>query len=113
MSRLAYYANFLALPLILGVVGFYAPFSPVYYLAGLVLWTLAEYALHRGLFHHVPPFQAAHDYHHEHPAGEPGPTAWVSLPIFVLLYGILPTSLVLGFATGYFAYIVMHHAVHH
>ena len=99
-------------------------------LAGYATWTLAEYWLHRVVFHHEPArglgarlHWMLHGVHHDHP-NDPmrlvmPPSA--SLPMaagFVLLFQlVLPASaayaLGAGFFTGYLAYDLTHFYVHH
>ena len=113
MSRLAYYTDFVAIPalvLLLVAVGG-ASFSGM--LIGLAAWSLAEYLIHRFLFHRLPVFREAHDEHHAHPSGRTGVTSWHSLAIFGALFLVLPIGVLAGVALGYFGYITAHHAVHH
>jgi sterol desaturase/sphingolipid hydroxylase (fatty acid hydroxylase superfamily) len=108
---------------------------PLGFLAGLFLWTFAEYMLHRFLFHHQPtsPLQERimflfHGIHHAQPQVKtrlvmPFP---VSLPMAFLFYGlfylILGTllrapqwvaTLMAGYIAGYLAYDLTHYATHH
>jgi dihydroceramide fatty acyl 2-hydroxylase len=112
-----------------------AMFVPAGFLTGLFLWTLAEYTLHRFLFHHKPAnafqerlFFLFHGIHHAQPQVKtrlvmPLP---VSVPMAILFYGLF--SLVLGgllkspewvaptmsgFLIGYLAYDLTHYATHH
>jgi dihydroceramide fatty acyl 2-hydroxylase len=99
-------------------------------LAGVVLWTLAEYWLHRKLFHWEPDHPLGrrlhfiiHGVHHEHPNDKlrlvmpPG----ASIPLAVLFFGLfylafgLPTALPIfaGFLLGYLIYDYTHYYVHH
>ena len=99
-------------------------------LAGYVAWTLAEYWLHRVVFHFEPRHRLAarlhwmlHGVHHDHP-NDPRrlvmpPSA--SLPLgamFVVLFELLlPTgsacAVSAGFFTGYLGYDMTHFYVHH
>jgi sterol desaturase/sphingolipid hydroxylase (fatty acid hydroxylase superfamily) len=83
-------------------------------LAGLALWTLAEYWLHRKFFHGV---------HHDHPNDKlrlvmpPGasvPLAALFFGAFYLVFG-LPTAYPVfsGFLIGYLAYDYTHYYLHH
>jgi len=91
-------------------------------LAGVVGWTLAEYALHRFVLHGVQPFKRWHGLHHERPqAYIATPTlltaglfaGLILAPAWWLLPAWLASALVLGVLVGYLAYILMHHAAHH
>ncbi len=100
------------------------------YLAGLLIWTLTEYWLHRLVFHWEPKFRGGdklhfiiHGVHHDHP-NDPlrlvMPPA-VSIPLaalffwlFTLIFGVpaaYPTFA--GFITGYLAYDYTHFYLHH
>jgi sterol desaturase/sphingolipid hydroxylase (fatty acid hydroxylase superfamily) len=96
---------------------------------GLLCWTFAEYALHRFVFHWVPPGRwgerlhfFAHGVHHTWPRDRYRlvmPPA-VSLPLGVLflaparlLAGTSGTAWFVGFALGYVIYDLTHYAVHH
>ncbi len=91
-------------------------------LAGLVAWTLIEYALHRFVLHGLQPFRRWHEEHHRRPA------AWICTPTLlsatlIALLVFLPAlllgdlwqacALTLGLLAGYLVYAVLHHATHH
>ncbi|MEO8092394.1 MAG: sterol desaturase family protein [bacterium] len=98
--------------------------------AGLAIWTLSEYWLHRKLFHWQPDNAIGrrmhfiiHGVHHDHPNDKlrlvmpPGasiPLAAVFFGVFWLIFGI-PTALPLfaGFLIGYLAYDYTHYYLHH
>lgn len=108
---------------------------PLAFLLGLFLWTLAEYTLHRFVFHFRPrtPWQERlaflfHGVHHAQPKCRTRlvmPPA-VSIPLAVLFYGLfyLVLGWVLGaphwiapafagFIAGYLTYDMTHYATHH
>jgi sterol desaturase/sphingolipid hydroxylase (fatty acid hydroxylase superfamily) len=91
-------------------------------LAGMAGWTFVEYVLHRFVLHRVAPFRTWHAEHHRRP------TALVCTPtilsagliialVFVpglIVGGLWPACAVtFGMLTGYLAYAIVHHAVHH
>jgi sterol desaturase/sphingolipid hydroxylase (fatty acid hydroxylase superfamily) len=90
-------------------------------LAGLCAWTLIEYAVHRFVLHHVPPFKRWHTEHHRRPRAAIGlPTvfsgalfaAFVFAPAW-WLGGLLPArDLTLGVLAGYLGYALVHRGVH-
>ncbi len=109
--------------------------TPLSFILGLFLWTLAEYVLHRFLFHYRPRterqekiFFLFHGVHHAQPKVK---TRLVmppvlSIPLALLFYGLfyLIFSIALplyawvgatfsGFITGYILYDMMHYATHH
>jgi sterol desaturase/sphingolipid hydroxylase (fatty acid hydroxylase superfamily) len=99
-------------------------------LGGLALWTLAEYWLHRKLFHWEPDNAIGrrmhfiiHGIHHDHPNDKlrlvmpPGasvPLAALFFGLFVLAFGT-PHGFALfaGFLIGYLAYDYTHYWLHH
>jgi dihydroceramide fatty acyl 2-hydroxylase len=99
-------------------------------LAGLVIWTLSEYWLHRLLFHWHPKFKGGdelnfiiHGVHHDHPNDRmrlvmpPAvglPLAAIFLAAFVLVFGT-PAGYIgfAGFLIGYLIYDYTHYYVHH
>ena len=99
-------------------------------LAGLLLWTLTEYWLHRKLFHWDPDHPIGHrlhfiihGVHHDHPNDRmrlvmpPGasiPLAALFFGLFWLIFG-LPTAypMFAGFLIGYLTYDYMHYYLHH
>ena len=108
---------------------------PLGLLAGVFVWTLTEYTLHRWVFHFRPrtPWQERvvflfHGIHHVQPQCKTRlvmPPA-VSVPMAVVFYGIaygvvglllgIPQwidPLFAGFGMGYLAYDLIHYATHH
>jgi sterol desaturase/sphingolipid hydroxylase (fatty acid hydroxylase superfamily) len=100
------------------------------FLAGVALWTLIEYLLHRFLFHFVPPkgrlrafFFLAHGYHHEFPDDRlrlvaPPLMFWTLALSFGLAYylvfgGEIWAQLFAGTVAGYLAYDCIHFYAHH
>lgn len=101
---------------------------------GVFLWTLAEYTLHRFVFHFHPraPWQERitflfHGVHHAQPMVKTRlvmPPA-VSIPLAVLFYGLFHAffygvglsawfaPVFAGFTAGYIAYDMIHYATHH
>jgi sterol desaturase/sphingolipid hydroxylase (fatty acid hydroxylase superfamily) len=98
--------------------------------AGALAWTLAEYLIHRHVFHFEPRgrllkqlFWLFHGIHHDYPNDSRRlvmPPA-VSVPLAVLFYmGFLALlgkprvdPFFAGFLTGYLAYDMIHYAIHH
>lgn len=107
---------------------------PAMYIAGLAIWTLTEYLVHRFLFHFQPQsvwgkrlIFLFHGVHHVQPHVKTRlvmPPA-VSLPgallfywLFSAAFGVLGTDLLMwptfaGFTTGYICYDLLHYAEHH
>lgn len=91
-------------------------------LSGLAAWTLVEYLLHRFVLHRVPPFKRLHAAHHQRPTALIGTPTLMTATLFGLLvfapshaaFGLWRAcALTLGMVSGYLAYIIIHHGVHH
>jgi sterol desaturase/sphingolipid hydroxylase (fatty acid hydroxylase superfamily) len=110
-------------------------YIPLGVAAGLLLWTFAEYMLHRFVFHYHPRtprqeriFFLFHGVHHAQPQVRtrlvmPFP---VSIPLSIVFYGIFyllmaellkapqwVNPLMTGFVAGYLTYDLTHYATHH
>ena len=110
-------------------------YIPAAFVSGLFLWTLAEYTLHRFLFHYPAKTPRAerifflfHGIHHAQPQDKtrlvmPFP---VSIPMALIFYGLFTLILgglfkagewvnpmMAGFMSGYLAYDLTHYATHH
>jgi sterol desaturase/sphingolipid hydroxylase (fatty acid hydroxylase superfamily) len=110
-------------------------YIPLGFLIGVFLWTLAEYCLHRFLFHHKPAsprqerlFFLFHGVHHAQPQVKTRLVMAfpVSIPMAVLFFGIFYLVLAIllkapgwlaplfsGYLAGYLAYDLTHYAQHH
>ncbi len=91
-------------------------------LAGLAVWGMLEYLLHRFVLHGLEPFRSWHAEHHERPTALIGtPTLFSAALIgtFVFLPALLVGSpwtagaFTLGILGGYLAYGCTHHGLHH
>ncbi|GAA4448964.1 sterol desaturase family protein [Rurimicrobium arvi] len=115
-----------------GQLKFATPFWTVlsYFVLGVLLWSLAEYVLHRYVFHFTPKGKLMervhfifHGVHHDYPNDTKRlvmpPSASLPLAVvFYFLFGLLlsPAHLYAffpGFVTGYLAYDMCHYAMHH
>ncbi len=104
--------------------------TPLLVVAGLAFWTLAEYWLHRKLFHWEPDHPIGsrlhfiiHGVHHDHPNDKlrlvMPPAA--SIPLALLFFGAFylvlgaPTvyAFFAGFLLGYLGYDYTHYYLHH
>jgi sterol desaturase/sphingolipid hydroxylase (fatty acid hydroxylase superfamily) len=130
-SRRAYHADFAlygsaVLALAGAVVASAAPAqwasTAALTLAGVVGWSVIEYALHRFVLHGLQPFRGWHEAHHDRPTALIcAPTILSAALITTLVF--LPACLLgdlaqacavtLGVVAGYLAYAVTHHATHH
>ena len=130
INKFLYFGDFIVIPAAVAFFVFWAfatsglAAAPPYFaglLAGLVVWTLAEYWIHRILYHHWPLLSGLHDRHHAAPTELIGIPSFLSSGIVVALgYGpffAFWPRFADGFATGalvgYAAYMIVHHATHH
>jgi len=132
LSKLSYYSDFVVYPLVLialtainirhvtwGVSG--AEWLGAS-MAGWVLWTLAEYALHRIALHRMRYFSPMHGLHHASPLALIGTPSWISVavlsgailvPAWLCLGFSVADGLTVGVMLGYWWYGVVHHVIHH
>ncbi len=99
-------------------------------LAGMFIWTLTEYLLHRFVFHYVPTSRIGqrihfltHGVHHDYPNDSKRLVMppLVSIPLAVLFYSLFhfltgPAFVwpfFAGFIFGYICYDEIHYATHH
>ncbi len=103
----------------------------VYFVIGIMLWTLTEYLMHRFVFHYHPTSNFGkklhflmHGVHHDYPNDSkrlvmpPLMSIILAIPFFFLFYygfgGEGATYAAFsGLVTGYLAYDMLHYAVHH
>ncbi len=124
LTALGYYLDFALAPLCAVIALALVPSREIPGgLAGLALgfaaWTLAEYLVHRFIYHRVPYFERLHDAHHAEPDALIGAPPLVG-PVSVLLAAapsiLLGHGFGLGFTAGamagYLGYIGVHHWAH-
>jgi sterol desaturase/sphingolipid hydroxylase (fatty acid hydroxylase superfamily) len=94
----------------------------VYASAGLLAWTLAEWLLHRYIYHLWKSFLTeGHALHHAKPRALIGVPWYLTTIAIILLFELVAiplrpssTGVVMGFAwLGYIFYCVLHHGSHH
>ncbi len=131
LSKCGYYADFVVYPLvILTLLAFeiYQPGASRYWalggfvLAGVGVWTLFEYLLHRYVLHRVPILHDMHEAHHADPSAFVGTPSWLSLLLFAI-GALLPawwglgseraSAFTAGMMFGYLCYVGVHHITHH
>ena len=130
INKFLYFGDFLVIPLMLAILlrlAFYAPglsAAPAFassLAAGLLVWTLAEYGIHRFLYHRAPWLSELHGLHHKAPMDLIGLPSFLSSGIVILLtyapFVAFAPVFAAGFASGaligYTAYMTVHHATHH
>lgn len=122
LSRAGYYADFRLMPVVMAVLLVMAAGAGIAVSigAGFLIWTLAEYLVHRFVFHRVPWLRREHDRHHREPAAYIGASSAISLSLLAGLWavshlaaGSYGDAAMFGFVAGYTAYIVAHDRFHH
>jgi len=99
------------------------------FLAGIVIWTLLEYTIHRFAFHYHPKSEMGkrihflvHGVHHDYPRDSTRlvmplpvsiPLAVIFYIVFQALFGNLYLTYFAGLVFGYVAYDSIHYATHH
>ncbi|HWW31330.1 MAG TPA: sterol desaturase family protein [Steroidobacteraceae bacterium] len=91
-------------------------------LAGLVLWTLLEYLIHRFALHRMPIFTPMHTLHHSAPLAYIATPSWISVSVWLGVV-MLPVwwyagfnvadGITVGLMIGYWWYGWVHHVIHH
>lgn len=121
-TKLDYYFDFALVPvaalLALIVAGPSLPLAAAA-VAGFVVWTLAEYWIHRALLHVV--FRRQHWIHHRAPGSYATVPGWITALLHAATYGAarlglgleVGTGAWLGLEAGYLIYILTHDAIHH
>lgn len=91
-------------------------------IAGLFIWTLVEYIMHKYAYHVIKgPAEKGHLMHHDRPYDLMGVPWYITLVAYLgafygLSYVFSPAHLAVYMAfiwLGYIAYCIVHHAIHH
>lgn len=113
LSVFSYFLDFFLVPM--AVVGLLAltHVSVLAILTGIVLWTLAEYWIHRSVFHGNTRYEEMHELHHRHPKDMIGVSSWLTFAGFSAIGLLLGSGCVVGFMLGYLFYCGIHVRFHH
>jgi sterol desaturase/sphingolipid hydroxylase (fatty acid hydroxylase superfamily) len=128
-TKIGYYAELFVYPIVVGGLFLYEVHRSGFALhlfwwfaavCGAMLWTLAEYLVHRFVYHKVPVLRELHGMHHSHPCDLIGAPIWVSVTIFSSLFLLLAHlwdveiagGMTSGLIVGYISYLLVHDAVH-
>jgi sterol desaturase/sphingolipid hydroxylase (fatty acid hydroxylase superfamily) len=130
LSKAGYYADFIVYPIIIVAVTTAAfrtreSIAQLTWLiacaGGVGAWTLAEYCIHRFIFHRVLVFERSHDKHHGAPSALIGAPLWSSLSAFAFGAFIpiwwqaglnVASGATIGLTLGYLWYAAVHAAIH-
>jgi len=131
LSKLSYYSDFVVYPVVVialtGINARHVDWQSggewlIAVLAGVVLWTLMEYFIHRIALHWKTIFSPMHALHHGSPLAYIATPSWISVTVWIGII-LLPTwyfagfnradGLTVGVMLGYWWYGVVHHFIHH
>ncbi|MDF0607078.1 sterol desaturase family protein [Neisseriaceae bacterium TC5R-5] len=114
LSPLAYFLDFLTIPLLFGLALWLAPLVWWQLPLGVLAWSLLEYLLHRYSFH--VHFRRDHWAHHVDELAHIGISGWlvtlICVGLWVPAYFLHASSVFAGFMLGYFAYLTLHYSMH-
>ena len=131
LSKALYFGDFVAIPVVILLLGAAAIREQGFtgaglwllaFVAGLAVWTFVEYAVHRWVYHAVPFFEKFHDAHHDDPKALIGVPSFVSsgiilavffVPLWLTIGIVLAGGFTSGALLGYAGYMLVHHASHH
>ena len=138
LSKVQFYVPLIVYIPIIGFLG-YKAFADVHmsilsflgwFAMGLFVWTIAEYVLHRYVFHFYPKSEFGkkihfifHGVHHDYPNDAkrlvmpPSASIPMALALYYLFLYLLPEGTIYayfsGFLIGYLVYDMTHYALHH
>jgi sterol desaturase/sphingolipid hydroxylase (fatty acid hydroxylase superfamily) len=128
-TKIGYYAELFVYPFVVGGLVLYhvdgsgfAWHTRWWFAAvcGVMFWTLAEYLVHRFLYHRIPVLMELHGLHHARPCDLIGAPIWVSAISFCSVFFLLAllwdveiaSGTTNGLIVGYVSYLLIHDAVH-
>ncbi len=112
LSAWGYFLDFALVPLAVGLL-LTDGVDVGMVLLGIAAWTLAEYWIHRIVFHGKTPFEPMHQMHHALPKDMIGVASYGTFAGFVIVWLIAGSSLCAGFMLGYLTYCAIHVRMHH
>jgi sterol desaturase/sphingolipid hydroxylase (fatty acid hydroxylase superfamily) len=124
-DQIAYHADYVLFSVILAILVWWQGAELSWLIAipsGVLVWTFAEYVLHRAIFHRVPVIRNAHDLHHINPMDYGHfasslitvPLAGVVVACSMFAFGAnAGAGFAIGFFLGYMAYGIVHELFHH
>jgi sterol desaturase/sphingolipid hydroxylase (fatty acid hydroxylase superfamily) len=131
ISKYGYYGDFFVYPVLIVALALSARYESkgfqlyewiIFCVSGLAAWTLAEYLLHRLVFHHFPFIKNMHDAHHATPTALIGSPTWLSVaigsiviftPLWWAVGFMIASAVTTGLMIGYLCYVTVHHLNHH
>lgn len=123
LTKWSYFLDFALVPVVAGALAGYSDLtagSAIAFWIGAAVWTLAEYWIHRVVFHGKTRLQPMHDMHHRLPRDMIGAASWLTFAGFGLVWliawgvvGSLAHAFTAGFMLGYLFYCGIHVRMHH
>ena len=131
LSKGGYFADFVVYPPVAAmlIAAAVRPGSPLSWresilvcVAGVAVWTLLEYIIHRVVLHEVRYFATMHEMHHDDPGDFVGTPTWLSLgmicsgallPLWWEIGFDLASAFTAGLMLGYLWYVGVHFMIHH
>jgi hypothetical protein len=113
LSTVGYFLDFALVPAAVAIMIAITPFRWSLIVAGFVGWTLAEYWIHRLVFHGSTPFETMHQMHHALPKDMIGVASWLTFAGFATVLLIFGSMFCVGFMLGYLGYCTIHVRMHH
>lgn len=113
LSSLAYFLDFVLVPFACAALLMFGGFQAEAILIGVLAWTLAEYWIHRLVFHGNTRFEPMHQMHHALPKDLIGVASWGTFAGFTMVWLLFGSSFCVGFMSGYLAYCTIHIRMHH
>src|SRR3954466_1180049 len=108
----SYFLDFILVPFAAaGLI--YLNWSALSFAIGVLGWTLAEYWIHRLVFHGSTRFEPMHQMHHALPKDLIGVASWGTFAGFAAIWLMFGASFTAGFMLGYLGYCVIHVRMHH
>lgn len=112
LSAWSYFLDFALAPLAISGL-LYLDAAPTMFMLGILAWTLAEYWIHRLVFHGPTRFEPMHQAHHALPKDMIGIASWGTFVGFGAVWILFEASFTAGFVFGYLAYCTIHVRMHH
>jgi dihydroceramide fatty acyl 2-hydroxylase len=113
LSTTSYFLDFALVPMAIGAIVMTCELGLLTVGLGVLAWTLAEYWIHRLVFHGPTRFEAMHQEHHKLPKDLIGVASWGTFAGFFVVWLLAGPSFCAGFMLGYLAYCIIHIRIHH
>lgn len=113
LSRASYFLDFVLVPVAVAALMVIEPINIWLIVLGIVAWSVAEYWIHRAIFHGHTLFEPMHQMHHALPKDMIGVASWGTFAGFGAIWVLFGASFCAGFMLGYLFYCAIHVRMHH